>query len=100
MKKISETRLDLLRKSLAENEIDTLMILIEENRFYISGFTGEDTQFDESAGVLFITNSKLILATDSRYEQQAKNEASHFKIVCYKEGLAKERIFRSHYKIR
>ncbi|MBW2249319.1 MAG: aminopeptidase P family protein, partial [Deltaproteobacteria bacterium] len=78
------------RKSLAENKIDTLMVLVEENRHHISGFTGEDTQFDETAGVLFITDSKLILATDSRYEQQAKNEASLFKIVCYKEGLEKE----------
>jgi Xaa-Pro aminopeptidase len=90
LKKILKNRLDLLRKTLAEKKIDTLMVLIEENRYYISGFTGEDTQFDESAGALFITSSKLILATDSRYEQQAKEEASHYKIVCYKEGLAKE----------
>ena len=90
MKKIIKNRLDLLRKSLVKNKIDTLMILIEENRHYLSGFKGEDTQFDETAGALFITDSKLILATDSRYELQAKNEAPLFKIVCNKEGLAKE----------
>ncbi|MDY6790029.1 MAG: Xaa-Pro peptidase family protein [Thermodesulfobacteriota bacterium] len=90
MEKTTENRLSLLRQSLAEKKFDTLMVLIEENRHYLSGFTGEDTQFDESAGALFITDSKLILATDSRYELQAKNEAPLFKIVCYKEGLAKE----------
>ena len=90
MKKIIKNRLGLLRKSLAEKKIDTLMVLVEENRHYLSGFTGEDTQFDESAGALFITDSKLVLATDSRYELQAKSEAPLFKIVCYKEGLAKE----------
>ena len=90
MEKSIKNKLMLLRKSLAENKIDTFMVLIEENRHYISGFTGEDTQFDESAGALFITDSKLILATDSRYDQQAKNEAPLFKIVCHKEGLAKE----------
>jgi len=90
LEKTIKNRLDLLRKSLAEKKFDTLMVLVEENRHYLSGFTGEDTQFDESAGALFITNSKLILATDSRYEQQAKNEAPLFKIACYKEGLAKE----------
>ena len=90
LEKIIENRLELIRKSLAEKKFDTLMVLIEENRHYLSGFTGEDTQFDESAGALFITDSKLILATDSRYELQAKNEAPLFKIVCYKEGLAKE----------
>jgi len=48
------------------------MVLVEENRPYLSGFTGEDTAFDESAGALFITGTKLVLATDSRYELQVK----------------------------
>ena len=90
MEKIIKNRLMLLRQSLAEKKIDTLMVIVEENRRYLSGFTGEDTQFDESSGALFITDSKLILATDSRYELQAKNEAPLFETVCYKEGLAKE----------
>ncbi|MBU4013549.1 MAG: aminopeptidase P family N-terminal domain-containing protein, partial [Proteobacteria bacterium] len=51
-----EKRVERLRKSLAENNIDTLMVLVEENRRYLSGFTGEDTQFDETAGALFITD--------------------------------------------
>jgi len=90
LEKIIKNRLMLLRKSLAEKDFDTLMVSVEENRSFLSGFTGEDTQFDESAGALFITDSKLILATDSRYELQAKNEAPLFKIICYKEGLSKE----------
>lgn len=90
MEKVIKNRLDLLRKSMAEKKFDTLMVLVEENRYYLSGFTGEDTQFDESAGALFITDSELVLATDSRYELQAINEAPLFKIVCYKEGLSKE----------
>jgi Xaa-Pro aminopeptidase len=65
------------------------MVLVEENRRYLSGFTGEDGQFDESAGVLFITDQKLVLATDSRYELQAKNEAPLYEIYCYREGLDK-----------
>ena len=75
MEKTIKNRLLLLRKSLAEKKFDTLMVIVEENRRYLSGFTGEDTQFDESAGALFITDSKLILATDSRYALQAKNQA-------------------------
>jgi len=90
LKKTTENRLSLIRKSLAEKKFDTLMVLVEENRRYLSGFTGEDTQFDESAGALFITDSRLILATDSRYALQAENQAPLFEIVCYKEGLAKE----------
>lgn len=90
MERIIENRLSLIRKSLAKSNFDTFMVIIEENRRYLSGFTGEDTQFDESAGALFITDSRLILATDSRYTLQAKNQAPLFDIVCYKEGLAKE----------
>ncbi|MBW2589424.1 MAG: aminopeptidase P family protein [Deltaproteobacteria bacterium] len=89
MKKTIENRLSLIRKSLVKSNFDTFMVSVEENRRYLSGFTGEDTQFDESAGALFITDSRLLLATDSRYELQAKNEAPLFEIVCYKE-LAKE----------
>ncbi len=90
MGRIIENRLKKLRQSLAEEEIDTFIVLLGENRRYLSGFTGEDSQFDESAGALIITDEKLILATDSRFKLQAKNETSLYEIVCYKEGLAKE----------
>ena len=56
-----QARLETLRLSMNENELDTLMVLIEENRKYLSGYTGADTQFDESAGALFIAPDKLIL---------------------------------------
>ena len=89
MKKLIENRLERIRKSIFDSKLDTFMVLIEENRRYLSGFTGEDTQFDESAGALFITAKELILATDSRFELQASNQAPLFEIVCYKEGLVK-----------
>jgi Xaa-Pro aminopeptidase len=72
-----------------KHDIDTLLVSTEENRRYLSGFTGEDTQCDESAGALFITQHELILATDSRYDLQAAKETDQFDIVCYREGLAK-----------
>ncbi|RZB30037.1 MAG: Xaa-Pro aminopeptidase [Desulfobacteraceae bacterium Eth-SRB1] len=90
MKNTIENRIALLRKSLSEKKIDTFMVLVEENRRYLSGFTGEDTAFDESAGALFITGTKLVLATDSRYELQAKNEAPLYETIYYKKGLANE----------
>jgi len=90
LKKTIEKRVKKLRESLADNNIDTLLVLVEENRRYLSGFTGEDTQFDETAGALFITDKRLILATDSRNELQAANEAPLYEIVCYKKGLVKE----------
>jgi len=85
-----ENRIAGVKKALFKEKIDTLMVLFEENRRYLSSFTGEDTQFNESAGALFITDTKLVLATDSRFYVQAQNEASFYKVHCYKEGLIKD----------
>ena len=90
MKNSVPQRISQLRKQISKQQIDTFLILIEENRRYLSGFTGEDTQFDESAGALIITQEELILATDSRFELQAKDEAPLYDVVCYKKGLIKE----------
>jgi len=79
-----------VRQAMAEAGLDALMVLESENRRYLSGFTGEDTQPDESAGALFITAEKLILATDSRFQLQAEREAPEFERVLYKSGVAKE----------
>jgi Xaa-Pro aminopeptidase len=85
-----EERIARVRRLFAENGIDALLVLIEENRHYLSGFTGEDHQFDESAGALLISPDKLILATDSRFETQAQNESPQFEVKIYRKGLAKE----------
>ena len=85
-----ETRIDQVRKAFDENQIDGILIFIEENRFYLSGFEGEDSQFDETSGILAIGRDKLILATDSRFTVQAEKEASLYEIYCYTRGLAKE----------
>jgi Xaa-Pro aminopeptidase len=83
-------RIKRLRERMSETQIDTLLVLTGENRRYLSGFTGQDTQFDESAGALIITRTDLILATDTRYELQASNEAHLYKIVCTRKNLAEE----------
>ena len=41
-----EKRLSATRTSLSSYRIDTLLVLIEENRRYLSGYTGEDNGFD------------------------------------------------------
>lgn len=90
MKRIIENRIERVRKTLRKEGVDAFMVLVEENRRYLSGFTGEDTQFDESAGALFITGSRLLLATDSRYDLQAGAEAPLYEVFTYRNGLAKE----------
>lgn len=86
----TRARIQKIRQALLDNDLDALMVSVQENRYYLSGFTGEDAQFDESAGVLIISKQDLVLATDSRYELQAQAEAAGFDIVCYQKGLEKE----------
>ncbi|RJP95183.1 MAG: aminopeptidase P family protein [Desulfobacteraceae bacterium] len=90
MDSIISSRIDKLRQHMDLIQLDTFLVLIEENRRYLSGYTGEDTQFDESAGALIITRDHLILATDSRFVTQAKAESPMYEVICYQKGLIKE----------
>ncbi len=67
-------RLNNLRSAFAGREIDGLFVTQADNRYYLSGFNG-------SAGYLFITGSKAVLATDFRYTEQAVSEAPEFEIL-------------------
>ena len=89
-KNILEDRIERLRKKMAESGIDTVMICSDENRRYLSGYTGKDGSYDESAGILVITGKDLVLACDPRYDQQAEQEAPLYSVVCYKKRLPEE----------
>ncbi|HTY81220.1 MAG TPA: aminopeptidase P family protein [Dehalococcoidales bacterium] len=63
-----------LRRLFGDNKIDGIFITQAENRRYLSGFFG-------TAGYLFITQNKAVLATDFRYTEQAAGEAPDFEIL-------------------
>ncbi len=67
-------RLYKLRRKIANERLDAILISQGENRRYLSGFTG-------SAGFLLISEKSAILATDFRYTEQAKNQAPDFDIA-------------------
>ena len=80
-------RIARLQDAIQAQGLDAFLVSIEANRRYLSGYSAEDGQFDETAGALIIASPRLLLATDSRYELQAQREAAGFEIVCYREGL-------------
>ncbi len=86
--RVIENRIDQVRKRTAERKLDALMVLVGENRQYLSGYTAEDSQFDETAGVLLITGSSLLLTTDSRFDEQARQEAPLYEVIRYRRSLA------------
>ncbi|MGI6038475.1 MAG: M24 family metallopeptidase [Limnochordia bacterium] len=78
-----EERLRRLREKIGH--LDGVIISDSFNRRYLSGFTG-------SAGFLFITAEKAIIAVDFRYVEQAKLQAPHFQVYHYptpREGINK-----------
>ncbi|MDJ0782738.1 MAG: aminopeptidase P family protein [Desulfosarcinaceae bacterium] len=84
-----EERIAALRHKLPAVGVDTFMVSIAANRYYLSGFHAEDGQYDETAGILLIHAEKLLLATDSRYLDAARREAPLYEVVRYRDGLVK-----------
>ena len=72
-------RLSALRRKLAEQNLDAILITQPENQRYLSGFTG-------SAGVLLISQDQAIIATDFRFFEQVAKQAPHFQLAKIKSG--------------
>ena len=66
-------RLQKLRQSLTEKEMDGIFISQPQNRYFLSGFDG-------SAGYLLITPQETIIATDFRYIEQVKGQAPDYQL--------------------
>ena len=67
-------RLDQLRRLIADQDLELLLVSQPENRRYLSGFSG-------SAGVLIIGGDLALLATDFRYYEQVRQEAPGFQLI-------------------
>lgn len=76
------TQLALLRKLMAENELDGLLVSKPENMFYLSGFTGGE-------GHLLITQAQSFIAVDFRYYEQAENESPEYTLCKVTNGMSR-----------
>ncbi len=73
---------------MSQENLDTFLVAVPENRYYLSGYEAEDLNLTESSGYLLITENAACVLTDPRYEEAAKQEASGFDIFIYTQGLA------------
>lgn len=69
-----------MREGFADKEIDAIFISQSENRRYLSGFDG-------SSGYLLITEQNAVLATDFRYIEQARRQASSYELFQIKDSI-------------
>jgi Xaa-Pro aminopeptidase len=74
-------RLAKLRQTLADNDLDAIVISQPENRRYLSSFTG-------TRGVLFISPERTVLATTFVYLEQARKQAPAFELVRFQREFA------------
>lgn len=68
------SRLDRMRQTMREENLDAYVVIRPENGRYLSGFTGGEA-------TLYITFDKAYLLTDFRYIEQAKEQSPEFEIV-------------------
>ncbi|PWI58797.1 M24 family metallopeptidase [Sulfoacidibacillus thermotolerans] len=69
-------RREKLWGQLSVHEVDAYLTFSPENRRYMTGFSG-------SSGYVLITRDETILLTDSRYAEQAKQEAKESNVILH-----------------
>ncbi|MEK5332373.1 M24 family metallopeptidase [Lysinibacillus sp. FSL W8-0992] len=76
-------KLQKLRKTLQEQNIDGILITNGYNRRYMTGFTG-------TAGVAIVSQNEAVFITDFRYTEQAAAQIKDFRIVQHEVTLLEE----------
>ena len=94
-------RLIEVRRRMKARGLSALIVLRPENRCYLSGYTAEDSQLDESSGCLYLSARRQVLLTDFRYKTQAETEAKGFDVVIHTSGPVQElaRLARHHHRV-
>ena len=67
-------KIEKLRETFEQQQIDGILITNPFNRRYMTGFTG-------TAGVALVSNSKALFITDFRYIEQATSQCPEYEIV-------------------
>lgn len=71
---MTEKRIEELRQSMIEENLDAFIINNKANRYYISDFTG-------SYGQALITQGNKYIIADGRYFEQLKTQSPNFEVV-------------------
>ena len=85
-----EARRENLRRLMRKANLSALLVTLDANRFYLSGFELHDPQVNESAGCLIVTaDGRDWLCTDPRYLDAARRLWDEERIFIYRgNGMA------------
>lgn len=79
------SRLEQLQKKMKENKIQNLFIKNPYNIRYLTEFSGEDSV------LIILRSEEILLVTDGRYTEQAKNEVhENVRIVKWEKSILEE----------
>ena len=88
---IYENRREKLRGLMHGAGLSALLISLDANRFYLSGFELQDPQANESSGrLLIMADGKDWLCTDSRFYTAARRLWDEDRIFIYKGGAMEQ----------
>lgn len=76
-------KLTRLREKMEQNDVDGLLITNDQNRRYMTGFTG-------TAGVILVSLDQAVFITDFRYTVQAKEQVTGYELVEHKGPIHQE----------
>ncbi|AGL02033.1 M24 family metallopeptidase [Desulfoscipio gibsoniae] len=76
-----QTRVNKVAGFLKDYAMDALLVMQPENRFYLSGFTGD-------AGALLVTAGQSYIITDFRFIEQAREQSPHLELIKMETTLA------------
>ncbi|KLA43814.1 M24 family metallopeptidase [Ligilactobacillus ruminis] len=77
---MSLKRVGKLRRKMNEMSVDAYLVTNPSNRYYLSGFTGDD-------GVLLVTENHRYLITDSRFEEQISHDQPSWEAIITRDYL-------------
>lgn len=77
------SRVEKLRNSMKELEVDGYYVTTLQNVRYLTGFTG-------TTGVAFITPNEQFFITDFRYREQAAEQCKEFEVIIHQAGVYQE----------
>ncbi|MBI4725989.1 aminopeptidase P family protein [candidate division TA06 bacterium] len=88
---IHRQRINGIRKALAAQKADGIIITSLINIRYLTGYTG-------SSGLLWISKRQAVFFTDFRYQEQVKREVKGARSVIIKKGIWEELFLNSDFK--
>jgi Xaa-Pro aminopeptidase len=83
-------RLDALRALLDAHGLDAMLVSRAANKRYFSGFRAMDDEEATWPGSLFVTRDATLILADSRYTEQAAEQAPGWEVVLTTAGMGQD----------